>query len=96
MHPNVVIDSDMGRGGKTEKRNLKITIPNMTVVPESAFVNFITLAESVALAPMADFWTSLDVFSISEIDVFNLTFVSLFDLLVLWTSSYIKSQSPGN
>ena len=56
MHPNVVIDSlDMGRGGKREKRNLKITIPNMTVVPESAFVNFITLAESVALAPMADF-----------------------------------------
>ena len=67
----------------------------MTVVPESAFVNFITLAESVALAPMADFWTSLDVFSISEVDVFNLmTFVLLFGLLVLWTSSYITSKSP--
>lgn len=67
----------------------------MTVVPESAFVNFITLAESVALAPMADFETSLDVFSISEVDVFNLmTFVLLFGLLVLWTSSYITSKSP--
>jgi hypothetical protein len=45
----------MGRGDREEKRNLKISIPNMIVVPESTFVNFITLAESVALAPMVDF-----------------------------------------
>lgn len=33
----------------------KVIIPNMTVVPERTFVNFMTLAESVALAPMMDF-----------------------------------------
>lgn len=35
----------------------------MTVDPDSSFVNFITLAESVALAPIVDFGTSLAVFS---------------------------------
>ena len=53
MHPKI-FNIRHGKEGKREEK-LKITIPNMTVVPESAFVNFITLAESVALAPMADF-----------------------------------------
>lgn len=60
----------------------------MTVVPDSTFVNFVTLAESVALAPRVDFCTSLEAFSILEVDDFNLfTFALLFGLLVPWTSS---------
>lgn len=66
----------------------------MTDVPESTFVNFITLAESVALAPMVDFGTSLDVSSISKFDVSNLlAFVLLFDLPMLCTFSYMKRKS---
>jgi hypothetical protein len=42
------------------------------MVPERTFVNFITLAESVALPPMEDFRISSDVFSTQEVDVFNL------------------------
>jgi hypothetical protein len=42
------------------------------MVPERTFVNFITLAESVALPPMEDFRISSDVFSTREVDVFNL------------------------
>jgi hypothetical protein len=48
------------------------SIPNITMVPERTFVNFITLAESVALPPMEDFRISSDVFSTREVDVFNL------------------------
>lgn len=54
MHPKI-FNIRHRKEGKEREDKLKITIPNMTVVPESAFVNFITLAESVALAPMADF-----------------------------------------
>lgn len=62
----------------------------MTVVPDSTFVNFVTLAESVALAPMGVFCTSLEVLSVFEVDDFNLfTLLLLFGLLVLWTS-YIE------
>jgi len=35
-------------------------------------VNFITLAESVALAPMEDFRTSSDELSTLDADIFNL------------------------
>ena len=44
----------------------------MTVVPESTFVNFITLAESVALAPILDFctsWEALSTFDAEELDL---------------------------
>lgn len=38
-----------------DKCKENVVIPNMTVVPERTFVNFITRAESVALAPITDF-----------------------------------------
>lgn len=67
----------------------------MTVVPDSAFVNFMTLAESVALAPMVGFCTSLEVFSKFEVDGLNLfPLLLLLGLLVLWASSYVKSKVP--
>lgn len=55
-----------------ENRNTEVKIPNITIVPERTLVNFITLAESVALAPMEDFRTSSDGFSTLEVDIFNL------------------------
>lgn len=55
MYPKIFNIRHGKEGERESEEKLKITIPNMTVVPESAFVNFITLAESVALAPMADF-----------------------------------------
>lgn len=59
--------------------------------PDSSFVNFMTLAESVALAPITDFWTSLDVISTLELIGFSLfADVLLFCcLLVSWASAYI-------
>lgn len=63
-------------------------IPNMTVGPDSSFVNFITLAESVALAPIVDFGTSLGVFSVFGFEDFNLLAVAvLFGLPVPSSSS---------
>lgn len=44
----------------------------MTAGADNSLVNFIILAESVALAPIADFWTSLVALSLVEVDVFNL------------------------
>lgn len=44
----------------------------MTAGAESTFVNFIILAESVALAPIVGFSTSLEVVSILEVEDFKL------------------------
>lgn len=66
-------------------------IPNMIVVPESNFVNFMTLAESVALAPIVGFWTSLARSSVLEVEEFDLLTIVL--LLIIWTSSYIERES---
>lgn len=64
----------------------------MTVGPDSSFVNFITLAESVALAPIVDFGTSLGVFSVFGFEDFNLLAVAvLFGLPVPSSSSWIKN-----
>lgn len=67
-------------------------VPNTTVGTPSSFVNFMTLAESVALAPMFDFWTSLSVFSFSDADGLNLLAPPLCGLLVLWSSTYMLGE----
>lgn len=53
---------------------MKFRIPNITTVPESTLVNFVTLAVSVALAPTVYLRVSSDKFSLStkEVDIFNL------------------------
>lgn len=59
-------------------------IPNITTVPESTLLNFVILAESVALAPMVYLRVSSDKFSPREVEIFNLlTLEALADLLVL-------------
>lgn len=58
-----------------------ICIPNMIVVPESSFVNFMTLAESVALAPIIGFSTSLVRSSVLEVDDFDLLRIVLFFII---------------
>lgn len=68
----------------------------MTVGPDNAFVNFISLAESVALAPMVGFWDSLEVSSPLEVDVLDLLPVELvLGVLLLWISSFIDEQING-
>jgi hypothetical protein len=64
---------------------MKVKVPNITTVPESTLVNFVTFAESVALAPMVYLRKSSDKFSLSprEVDIFNLlTLAVLTGLLV--------------
>lgn len=68
----------------------------MTVVPERTFVNFIILAESVALAPMVDFCASLEVFSIFEVDEFRpFEFALLLGLFGFCTSSCVRSKNQA-
>lgn len=65
---------------------MKVNIPNITTVPESTLVNFVTLAESVALVPIVYLRISSDKLSLSprEVDIFNLlTLATLTGLLVL-------------
>ena len=66
---------------KAEKKTtIKVKIPSITIVPESTLVNFITLAESVALAPMVDLRTSSsDGLSTTtwEVDIFNLFILAI-------------------
>lgn len=60
----------------------------MTVVADNSFVNFINLAESVALAPIGVFCTSLDEFSKLDVDSFTLLADELpLVLLLFWRSS---------
>ena len=76
---------------KSKHINIK-TIPNMTVGPDSSFVNFITRAESVALAPIVDFGTSLGVFSVFGFEDFNLFVVAeLFGLPEPCSCSWINN-----
>lgn len=63
----------------------------MIVGPESSFVNFMTLAESVALAPIIGFWISLATSSGIEVNDFDLLTILL--LFLIWTSSYIERES---
>jgi len=63
----------------------------MIVVPESSVVNFITLAESVALAPIIGFWTSLVRSSVLDVDDFDLLTIEL--LFIIWRPSYIERES---
>lgn len=63
----------------------------MTAGADNSLVNFIILAESVALAPIVDFCTSLVVLSLVEVDVFNLLLSeSVWVLLLVRASFYIK------
>lgn len=56
-------------------------------------MNFKTLAESVALDPMGNFWTSLDIGSVLEYVGLNLFAVALlFILLELQASAYIRNK----
>lgn len=63
-------------------------IPNMTVEDDNSFVNFISLAESVALAPKGGFWITWIEFSEFEVDNFILLADELlFATLLFWCSS---------
>ena len=62
----------------------------MTAGADNSLLNFIILAESVALAPIVDFCTSLVVPSLVEVEVFNLLLSeSVFVLLLERSSLYI-------
>lgn len=66
-------------------------IPKMTDGADNSLVNFIILAESVALAPIVDFSTSLVALSLVEVDVFNLLLSeSVFVWLLMRASFYVK------
>ena len=72
---------------------IKIVVPRITVCPDNSFVNFISLAESVALAPMVDFCTSLNGFSVLDVDNFNLLIVEfVFVLFPVWILSCILEE----
>ena len=71
-------------------------VPNMTICPESSLVNFVTLAESVVLEPVADFWTSVAEFSMFEVKDLNLlTVVLLSELFGFQTPPYMKGKFFG-
>lgn len=62
----------------------KVKIPNITTVSERTLVNFITLAESVALAPIVDLRISSGRLPPKEVDTFSLLALAiLIGLLVL-------------
>lgn len=66
----------------------------MTVGPDSSFVNFVILVESVDLVPDMDLCTSPDVFSLFVPDDFNLP---TFDLFIVFPGlrifPYMKNNS---
>ena len=63
-------------------------IPKMTEDPDNSFVNFISLAESVALAPTLDLGISVDVLRLLVLEDFvMLTEELAFPLLLFWSSS---------
>lgn len=62
-------------------------IPNITEDPDNSFVNFISLAESVALAPTLDLWISFDALWLVLEDFVWLTEELAFVLLLFWSSS---------
>lgn len=67
---------------------VKCTIPKSTVVPDNSFVNFISLAESVALAPIVVLWISFDMFSLPAVKEFVwLADEIAFVLLLFWSLS---------
>lgn len=63
-------------------------IPKMTEDPDNIFVNFISLAESVALAPTLALGISIDVLWLLVLEDFVLLTEELaFALLLFWSSS---------
>lgn len=52
---NITSSIDIREKELREKCKDHVIVPNITVVPERTLVNFITRAESVALAPITDF-----------------------------------------
>lgn len=69
-----------------------IVVPKVTVGAESSFLNFITLAESVALALNGVFWDSLDVL-MGDVEDFDLLRAALESLTsVLGDCSCIQNQ----
>lgn len=66
----------------------------MTVGPDSSFVNFVILVESVDLVPDMDLCTSPDVFSLFVPDDFNLPTFGLFIVFPeLTIFPYMKNNS---
>lgn len=64
-----------------------ILVPRITVGADNSLVNFISLAESVALEPIDGFCTSLDVCSKFDVDDFDWLADELAFRLLLFCSS---------
>lgn len=61
--------------------------------PDNSFVNFISLAESVDLAPTADLWISFELLSLSMVeDLVSLTAELVFALPLFWSFSYMQEE----